>query len=152
MDKRNVTNEEVLAVLNEWSFRKNPDRRNVMPEGEDHVPSETFGLIRTRTGLWVDSRCSQEFPYIPKLLNRWLKGRLMLHPELWKDWKCSSITVNGGFASKRHRDENNVGPSAIRAFWVCKRGRPAVLAKGQRERTSTGASDAGRGPPQRWQP
>ena len=42
LDKRDITDDEVLAVLKEWSFRKNPDRRNVMPDGEDHVPSETF--------------------------------------------------------------------------------------------------------------
>ena len=89
---------------------------NVIPKGEDYVDSETFGLIRTRTGLWMDSRCSQEYPHIPKLFNRWLRGRLKLHPEFEMNWRCSSITMNGSFASKRHRDENNVGPSAIRAF------------------------------------
>ena len=37
-----------------------------------------------------------------------------------------SITINGGYACKRHRDGNSVGPSIITAFWD-RRGRATTV-------------------------
>ena len=111
-----VNDSEVLDVLQRWAFRRNPDRKNVAPVGHDTVPSDIFGLVRTRTGQWQQANLSKAYPAIPKLLNRWLSDRLGSHPAVQAAWRCTSITVNGSFASKRHRDGRNTGPSIIRAF------------------------------------
>ena len=59
------------------------------------------------------------YPFIGKLLNQWVSDRLRLESgegPAPPGWIWSSITINGGFASKAHKDRNNFGPSIIRAF------------------------------------
>ena len=126
---RRVTDEEVKLTLEKWEFKRNIDRKNVLPKGKKYVLSETFGLVRTRTGHWMSSSCTRAAPYVPKLLNVWLNDRLEDTNFLTKEvpnpmgsketkplWLCSSITVNKDFASRRHVDRGNVGPSVIRSF------------------------------------
>ena len=44
--KRDVTDADVNRVMKEWAFHKNPDRQNVTPDDETHVPSDIFGLSK----------------------------------------------------------------------------------------------------------
>ena len=121
----------LLQVLRNWTCDKNSHRHNIMPSGNDWIASDLFGATRSR-GLrdggdttWGITKRTRNFASVAALCNRWLRDRL--HGSLLGDdssssslpsapWFWSSITLNKGFASRRHRDSNNVGPSIIRAF------------------------------------
>ena len=109
-----LSDHDVESVLNLWAFRKNSDRKNVTPQNQPWVYSDTFGLVKTRTGKWMMSQITEDYPHVPELLNAWLGA----HVDAWSPnaWRHTSITINTGFASARHRDRNNAGPSLIRAF------------------------------------
>ena len=116
-----VSDADLLSVLQSWGFAKNTHRPNVAPRGADYVFSECFGLIRDRTGRWMVSVVTSMFPSVAKVLNVWLRQRLvMLSDESFErplqQWLWTSCTVNRGFAAARHRDGNNFGPSIARSF------------------------------------
>merc|ERR1719336_613550 len=111
---RRVTDSEVLAVLKLWHFKRNEARQNVLPDGKKWVHSDTFGLIRNRTGVWMVTSATQEYPHVTKVLNTWFKARRPA--ELDADFPCTSISLNSNYAAKRHRDGNNAGPSMIAGF------------------------------------
>eukprot|EP00928_Gymnodinium_smaydae_P046569 TRINITY_DN31025_c0_g1_i1.p1 TRINITY_DN31025_c0_g1~~TRINITY_DN31025_c0_g1_i1.p1 ORF type:complete len:546 (-),score=161.89 TRINITY_DN31025_c0_g1_i1:110-1672(-) len=110
---RIVTDDEVLRVLNRWSFSKNPHRRNVMKEGQDWVFSDTLGMLRDRQGDIHLTASTRKYPQVSELFARWLTDRL---PEECKDFKFTSMNVNCNYAAQLHRDAGNFGPSFIRAF------------------------------------
>ena len=116
-----IHDQQLLEVLRRWGFAKNHYRQNVLPNDRDYVFSECFGLIRDRTGRWMPTVATTLYPNVTKVLNRWLRSRLQSlddaafdDPVL--DWKWTSCTINKGYASRRHRDTNNYGPSIGRAF------------------------------------
>ena len=116
-----VSDEQLVHMLSLWGFAKNHHRPNVAPKGSSYVFSECFGLVRDRTGRWMQSTVTTMFPNVAKVLNRWLRDRLRAldHPafdEPLHDWRWSSCTVNKGYAAERHRDANNYGPSIVRSF------------------------------------
>mmetsp|Transcript_133272 Transcript_133272/g.344889 ORF Transcript_133272/g.344889 Transcript_133272/m.344889 type:complete len:991 (+) Transcript_133272:80-3052(+) len=113
-DGRRVTDCEVLSVLRLWMFKKNETRQNVLPEGQQWVHSDTFGLIRSRTGQYMVTNATREYPHVTQILNTWLHDRRP--PQLDERFPCTSISLNSGYAAKRHRDGNNEGPSMIRGF------------------------------------
>ena len=105
---------QVLAVLRLWAFKKNRDRLNVLPVGDEWVLSETIGLTRSRTGNWQVAKRTTESPNMTRLLLRWAG-------EQWRQkftgqWVCTSICLNCGYAARSHRDQGNVGPSLVRAL------------------------------------
>ena len=53
------------------------------------------------------------FPNVSKLLNSHFRAII---PSELHEFRFTSVTVNKDYASKRHRDGNNMGPSMIRAF------------------------------------
>jgi len=112
---RRVTEHEVLSVLRLWQFKKNDTRLNVLPEGQEWVHSDTFGLIRSRDGRYMVTNPTREYPHVTELLNTFLKDRSP--PQLGGGYfPCTSISLNSGYAAKRHRDGGNQGPSMIRGF------------------------------------
>lgn len=125
-----VSNGDLLSVLRLWKFTPNTRRVNVIPEGSDYVQSDTFGLIWFNNKLHV-TECTNKYPSIPRLLGRWLQDHRPINlPKDFQSFPFTSISLNAGslysvsgawekrpgFAAKRHRDDNNVGPSAIVAF------------------------------------
>ena len=104
-----------------WKFKRNQCRPNVAPVGQATVESDLFGLTRTRTGWYCDTVVTRNFAPVAQLLNLWLTSRLP-YGILHEPWTWSSITINWGYACKRHRDGNNVGPSIIRAFGTAQGG------------------------------
>lgn len=104
-----IADSEVLDVLRMWKFKPNRSRRNVIPHGQSWVHSDTLGLSRSRQGKWLLTQATRDYPDVVRLLCRWLNGA-------WQGFPCTSISVNGGYAARRHRDQNNHGPSLVKSF------------------------------------
>jgi len=114
VEGRKVRDEEVLRMLRIWYFRKNYDRPNVTPEDQEYVLSDTMGLLRSRDGRYMATLPTREYPQVIKLLCQSLKDSRPEGAEI--DWPFTSISVNSSYAAKRHRDANNLGPSALKCF------------------------------------
>ena len=109
-----VCDEDVLAVLRRWYFKKNSTRTNVIPNGWSYVPSDTLGVVRTRTGTVVTTRMTKQHPSVFQLLCRWLQQQ---SPDIYKvPFPFPSISINHAYAAKKHRDGYNAGPSVLKTF------------------------------------
>eukprot|EP00421_Protoceratium_reticulatum_P043604 CAMPEP_0168444948 /NCGR_PEP_ID=MMETSP0228-20121227/45311_1 /TAXON_ID=133427 /ORGANISM="Protoceratium reticulatum, Strain CCCM 535 (=CCMP 1889)" /LENGTH=408 /DNA_ID=CAMNT_0008459405 /DNA_START=62 /DNA_END=1285 /DNA_ORIENTATION=- len=116
-----ITDKDVHSAMELWAFRKNESRQNVLPEGKTWVNSDTLGLIRDRTGRYMATPPTKDYPHFMELLCRWLRER---RPhDLTHDFPFTTISLNYGYAARRHRDGNNHGPSMIKAFGKFKGGR-----------------------------
>jgi hypothetical protein len=111
---RRITDREIHEVLARWTFHRNEARQNVLPDGATFVYSDTLGLVHTRTGSYAATRATKDYRNVVRLLTRWIKDRKPA--ELEHDFPFTSISLNAGYAAKRHRDGNNAGPSMIHAF------------------------------------
>ena len=112
--KPTIGDDEVVAVLRKWHFGRNKIRTNVFPEGATSVHSDTLGLVRSRDGRVVVSRMTTKHSDVFRLLCTWLRDQL---PALCSmPFVFTSISVNFGYAARKHRDGNNVGPSMTKSF------------------------------------
>mmetsp|Transcript_44893 Transcript_44893/g.143815 ORF Transcript_44893/g.143815 Transcript_44893/m.143815 type:complete len:563 (-) Transcript_44893:64-1752(-) len=110
-----ISDDDVLEVLRVWSFTMNPVRKNVIPEGESWVFSDTMGLVRSRcTGKPVESRLSSDYPDILRLLSAWMRRKC--GSKFPGGFPFTSVNLNFGYAAKLHRDGFNVGPSLLTAL------------------------------------
>ena len=106
--------EDILAVLQRWYFKHNTTRKNVLPEGVTSIQSDTLGVVRTRTGSVVLTRLTKKSPAVFHLFCRWLKQNC---PAIYKiPFPFTSISVNYGYAARKHRDGYNAGPSVLKTF------------------------------------
>eukprot|EP00927_Polykrikos_kofoidii_P079659 TRINITY_DN76456_c0_g1_i1.p1 TRINITY_DN76456_c0_g1~~TRINITY_DN76456_c0_g1_i1.p1 ORF type:complete len:446 (+),score=78.94 TRINITY_DN76456_c0_g1_i1:80-1339(+) len=112
-ERRKIKPEEVGEVLSYWGFQQNENRVNVLPEGQNWVYSDTLGALRRRTGEYGITPPTKHYPNVAALFCQWLKDE---DSELGRKFVCTSINLNANYAAKRHRDQNNEGPSTIRAF------------------------------------
>ena len=94
--------------------------------GRDLLPSDTFGLVHridkpasSPEALYMASKTAN-LPCMCKLLNDFLKQQL--DPKTLRRFRFSTISINQDFASTRHRDTGNAGPSAIYAAGPLKGG------------------------------
>jgi hypothetical protein len=109
-----ITEQDVTDCLRVWGFVQNYGRLNVLPGERKWVYSDTLGAIKRRTGGFGLTPPTKRYPNVMKLLNQWLLDN---RPEgLSCDFAWTSININANYGAKTHRDGNNVGPSAIRAF------------------------------------
>ena len=74
--KTQITDEDVLDVLDRWYFAKNTARANVFPIGVQSVESDTLGLVRSRTGRVTATSITRKAPAVFELLARWLAENL----------------------------------------------------------------------------
>jgi hypothetical protein len=109
-----IKDDSVLSVLRAWGFYLNSIRKNVIPQGDEGVFSDTLGLTRSRDARTLMSSLSRNYPNVSRLLMRWFRDHRP--PSLDEDFPVTSISVNSKYAARRHRDRNNAGPSVIRAF------------------------------------
>lgn len=110
-----ISDDDVLEVLRVWSFTMNPVRKNVIPEGESWVFSDTMGLVRSRcTGKPVESRLSSDYPDILRLLSAWMRRKC--GSKFPGGFPFTSVNLNFGYAARLHRDGFNVGPSLLTAL------------------------------------
>ena len=96
------------------TFGRNKIRMNVFPEGATSVHSDTLGLVRSRDGRVVVSRMTTKNSDVFRLLCKWIRDQL---PALYSmPFVFTGISVNFGYAARKHRDGNNVGPSMTKSF------------------------------------
>ena len=106
--------EDILAAPQRWYFKHNTTRKNVLPEGVTSIQSDTLGVVRTRTGSVVLTRLTKKSPAVFHLFCRWLKQNC---PAIYKiPFPFTSISVNYGYAARKHRDGYNAGPSVLKTF------------------------------------
>ena len=86
-------------------------RAKARPEGEKWIFSETLGIVKPLVGDIQISQCSLAYPSMALLLNQFLLCNMSTSQK--RDFKWTSISVNQGFAARRHRDTGHVGPSMI---------------------------------------
>lgn len=116
---KKITDADVAQVLENWGFCQNTGRLNVLPEGLKYVYSDTIGAIRRRTGGFGITPPTSRYPNFPRLLCQWLQDN---KPKVNAKFVCTAININANYAGRRHRDQNNEGPSVIRAFGKFKGG------------------------------
>mmetsp|Transcript_60869 Transcript_60869/g.177926 ORF Transcript_60869/g.177926 Transcript_60869/m.177926 type:complete len:426 (-) Transcript_60869:101-1378(-) len=117
---KKIRDGDVTEALELWGFCQNVGRLNVLPEGQKYVYSDTLGAIRRRTGGFGITPPTRRYPNFTKLLNQWLADN---KPKVACKFVCGAININANYAGRRHRDQNNEGPSVIRAFGKFKGGR-----------------------------
>lgn len=110
---KKIVDADVREALEHWGFGENSSRVNVMPEGHKYVYSDTIGAIRARSFGYNPTPPTRRYPKFAKLLNRWLADN---RPPVAAKFVCSAINLNCNYNGRRHRDQNNEGPSVIRAF------------------------------------
>lgn len=111
--KRRISDQDLVDVLRIWGFSDNASRINVLPKGVKSVHSDTLGVIRTRNGIYRIFDPTTRYPSVTTLVCQWFhqnKGS-----EIPEKFAFTGININANYAGKRHRDNNNEGPSAIRA-------------------------------------
>ena len=119
-----LTQQDVCWMLEPWVGNKNVSRKRVTPDGWDFVRSDTVGLVTTHQGEVRVGNLTWRHPYVCRILNKYIRG---IHG---KDFAWTSITINAGFQSKRHRDCNSAWGILHLGHWLLQRGRIADLAGG----------------------
>eukprot|EP00929_Paragymnodinium_shiwhaense_P070491 TRINITY_DN35696_c0_g1_i2.p1 TRINITY_DN35696_c0_g1~~TRINITY_DN35696_c0_g1_i2.p1 ORF type:complete len:1151 (-),score=194.30 TRINITY_DN35696_c0_g1_i2:189-3641(-) len=141
---RVIGDEQLYAVLQLWAFRPNSNRKNVIPEGQPSVSSDTLGLQKVYDGRQVSiANATLAYPNVTKLVNRYFRDNALAADG--SGFGYTSISVNEGFAARRHRDGGNEGPSMTKAvgafeggrllYWPDDDGGPAVADLPWAERT-----------------
>ena len=109
-----IADGDVLDVLRLWHFKENTTRTNVIPEGVTSVQSDTLGVVRSRTGSVVATQLTIKYQCVFHVLCRWLRENCS---EAYRmPFPFTSISVNHGYAARKHRDGYNAGPSVLKCF------------------------------------
>merc|ERR1739845_295156 len=76
--------------------------------------SDTLGVLRMRDGTYRIFDPTVRYEHVTKLICRWVREDKSgaLPPE----FGFTGININSNYAGRRHRDNNNEGPSAIKAI------------------------------------
>ena len=109
-----IADEDVLAALRLWRFKRNTTRANVMREDQRFVFSETMGIVCSRDGRLLLSKATREHPSFMSLLCAWVQQQRI--PMLQRPFAFTSISLNFNYSARIHRDGNNAGPSLTRAL------------------------------------
>ena len=117
---RLLSDADVLAVLSRWTFQKNKNRQNVIPNGSEFVYSDTLGLTKDRRGTIAVDAYTRERPNLFRFLGAWIRQRRPT--ELVHDFPFTSISLNYNYAARLHRDGNNAGVSLTRSVGSFKGG------------------------------
>lgn len=136
---KKITDADVSEVLGYWGFGQNVGRLNVMPEGQKYVYSDTIGMIKQRSRGYGITPPTLRYRNFPRLLNKWLHDNMP--KKVAGKFVCTAHNLNANYAGRRHRDQNNEGPSIIRAFGKFTGGRllywPKDLKKDGRAKVET---------------
>lgn len=114
---RRIDDEDVLSVMRLWTFLKNKGRVNVLPSGQNFVESEMLGVVKTRMyNACSVAAATRDHPAVTMLLSRYLQDNLPACLKPGELFPFTTICINRGYAARRHRDNNNVGISVVKAF------------------------------------
>uniref|UniRef100_A0A7S0FE79 Uncharacterized protein n=1 Tax=Pyrodinium bahamense TaxID=73915 RepID=A0A7S0FE79_9DINO len=121
---RRIRDTDVTFVLDAWKFRRNDRRKNVIPDGKGFVSSEMLGLVCVRAfHRLVIAQQSRKFPLVTKLLCQYLHDNPPPGLPRGSQFPFTTICINKDYAARRHRDNNNLGLSVVRALGNFKGGR-----------------------------
>ena len=96
--------ESILLSLNKWPTQMRP---NVSPNGSS-VDGMCFGLVYGLGGQGLKVSCiAQKYTNLTKLISKACSGSIP------GGFEFTSIQINHNYASKKHCDSNNAGPSWI---------------------------------------
>ena len=59
-----LSDADVLSVLSRWTFQKNKNRQNVIPDGSEFVYSDTLGLTKDRRGTIAVEAYTRDRPSV----------------------------------------------------------------------------------------
>ena len=106
--------ELVHKAMLTWRPSPNPNRKRIRPAELTSTPSDTIGLTKDSVkATWHVSPIADRFPNFVKMLLRHLYESI---PEdMQERFYVTTMSVNVDFASQRHRDCGNEGPSFITA-------------------------------------
>lgn len=111
---KRITDSDVVDVLSVWGFPENDTRLNVLPEGVKTIHSDTLGVLRMRDGSYRIFDPTIRYEHVTKLVCKWfVEGKGSDIPD---DFGFTGININHNYAGRRHRDNGNEGPSAIKAI------------------------------------
>ena len=77
------------------------------------LSQDTLGIVATRDGRVCLSKPTRKCANCFKLLALWLRCN---GPSVGREFKFTSINVNGSYAARIHRDAGNKGPSISKSF------------------------------------
>jgi hypothetical protein len=109
-----ITDKDIVEVLQVWGFPENDTRVNVLPEGVKTIHSDTLGVLRMRDGTYRIFDPTTRYQHVTKLLCQWFRAEL--GNDIPDDFGFTGININHNYAGRRHRDNGNEGPSAIKAI------------------------------------
>jgi len=117
---KKLVDKDVVEVLSVWGFAENDTRLNVMPEGVKSVHSDTLGILKMRDGTCRIFDPTIRYEHVTKLICQWFTSNQ--GSEIPADFGFTGININHNYAGRRHRDNGNEGPSAIKALGKFKGG------------------------------
>jgi len=110
---KKIVDKDIVEVLSVWGFPENETRVNVLPEGVKSVHSDTMGVLRMRDGTYRIFDPTTRYEHVTKLICKWFDAERHGLPS---DFGFTGININHNYAGRRHRDNGNEGPSAIKAI------------------------------------
>lgn len=109
-----ITDKDLVEVLSVWGFPENDTRLNVLPEGVKTVHSDTLGVLKMRDGTYRIFDPTTRYEFVTRLVCKWFADN---KPKDMPDqFGFTGININHNYAGRRHRDNGNEGPSAIKAI------------------------------------
>jgi len=112
--KRGIGDKDIVDVLSVWGFPENDTRLNVLPEGVKTVHSDTLGVLKMRDGTYRVFDPTTRYEHVTKLVTQWFTSNQ--GKDIPDDFGFTGININHNYAGRRHRDNGNEGPSAIKAI------------------------------------
>jgi hypothetical protein len=109
-----LSDADIVDVLSVWGFPENDTRLNVLPEGVKTIHSDTLGVLRMRDGTYRIFDPTTRYEHVTRLICQWFlsnKGK-----DIPDEFGFTGININHNYAGRRHRDNGNEGPSAIKAI------------------------------------
>ena len=67
-----VSKRDLWEVIQRWKCHRDTGRKKVHPEGQDHVDSDTVGLVWTLDGRWCLTDTVKRYPAFVRVLNKFL--------------------------------------------------------------------------------
>lgn len=110
-----ITDDHAFRVLKQWVFAKSRLRMNIHAYGKSTMLSDSLGVREERLCNWGVQQVSQDYPAVTRLFVRWLKDNAPRELE-GHDFAYTSIHLNSGISTRRHRDQWNYGPVLVKAF------------------------------------
>jgi len=110
---KRIADKDIIEVLSVWGFPENETRLNVLPEGVKSIHSDTMGILRIRNGTYRIFDPTTRYEHVTKLICKWFDAD---RRELPGNFGFTGININHNYAGRRHRDNGNEGPSAIKAI------------------------------------